>query len=550
MTGRRIFWRGWGFLALSAGSIAFSRPARPATVGISDAIAATPIAYAGKLSVLENPAGSFRVTDYRIADDEELGLFLGGNGSYSGNNTLSWDPTQLSHNVYSTSALNANLQPYLQFQGVTRSRDLSWSIPFSFQWSQSSSETNSDTLFPTNRQGFIPGNMAVNLMAKSSPSMQATWYRGIWQGGLETSLNLDESIVHDSYGDTSMYSATGLPTPQVGYRTVRDQVTEGVGGHLEARLGLGRAVEARWAWNAMELVRDLGRSGCLVKPVSREDMLALSQLLARVGQEMTWDFRDKQLADTRRICRFLLDGGYLRSNDLDAVMRVSDLYLYQSIPRRMGNYAVALAEADFGNSWQKVSMGTTNLATAISQVSGQCSLYDDNVAPGAGLEAGDFHPLSPSWQLDGTARLDYRPYQRLEAPLASVYGQDLLETLDLSLSFIPNTRLSATLSNQASFETRHVEMLGQGPTWTLLESYDDQTFQDGVTLSFSCQMAFYLVATLSGSLSYVNEQRFGPWTATFPQGPSLDAFVAQYLGQPFNNAWTSSANFSLTDRLF
>jgi hypothetical protein len=94
----------------------------------------------------------------------------------------------------------------------------------------------------------------------------------------------------------------------------------------------------------------------------------------------------------------------------------------------------------------------------------------------------------------------------------------------------------------------HVEAQDQDLVpWTPVHTYDDLYFSDTASATYACQLTYYVVASVSANLSYIDEVRSNQWARTLSKGPATNAFEAQY-DQPLNSEWLPSLNFNLTYR--
>jgi hypothetical protein len=530
---------GWARLLFLA-CIFFGRPGYAA--GLLDVDGNTPAA-------LTDPEGNFRIRDYQVHSYRDRGLYLNGNGTVGGSDQAYWDPLGVDHRQIDSPSAVVNLQPLLEVTSVSVPQDLSYNWPLALIWSQADSAYDHDVL-----AGATDNHTTVDMEnslgeATLSPSGSSIWYFGRYQAGLVGSMVLDAK--HSLLQSESTTASTPFGSATAFYSGSQASEIENysASGHVEFRFGVGRSVESRWAWNAIQLARDLSEVGSLLKPMTAEDLQELSGKMSEVGQAFPWDFRSKKRADTKMICDFLVEHDYIKVDDANAVDTVSDVYLDGNLSRPSGAYAVVLGEMQAG-----IAHGEITGHQTINGVYSNTVLYDqqhdfvNKPAPGAGLLAGFFRPLNTEWQANFTGRFDYLPFYRLEGPTSSNQSRHAVGSLGGSVDYAPSTRVTLTLANQASAGSMHVEIQDQQPgPWTPLSTYDDLTVSDTLSLTYSCQLTYYVVGSLSGSLNYLYEARDNPWARTLSTGPATDAFEAQY-DQPFNSQWTPALNFNLAYR--
>jgi hypothetical protein len=355
-----------------------------------------------------------------------------------------------------------------------------------------------------------------------------------------------------SYGENASSNGywrylNGTPTPNYAYSGMNDNVALSASGHLELRGGRGRRIETRWAWNALELERTLAAHGLLLRPLSDEELQGLAEVLAALGAEYAWDFREQRLHDTKALVGYLAPLGLVHADDAAAAVVISDAYLQPANARLRGRELLALVEADDSAWWS----GSDNQSTySWGGSTGSSDQTGAAYAPamGLGLLLTSSRPWTRVWQGDATARFDAYPYRTLAWGAGTeTQSHPVSGALTAKVGCYPSERVSLSLQDQLGGGNARIEHWANS-TW--VEGYDHLALSNSLSLAFSCQLAYLLTTSLSVGWTSNLEYRWQQDYANGPSDPGWLAYRDHYQSQPYNINSTPSLSFNLTDRLF
>jgi hypothetical protein len=505
-------------------------------------------AAAGGLAAADLPPGLpglFSQTTYLLVPYSDSELLFTPSANFSGQATNSWiaDSTGGTYSGGQTNRGNFAFPLIFQSQVTDLQRDLGLKISLDPYFSYSFQSGQQQRWNIPSSQPIRNGDSSDSTLDDSgafAAGLFENWYWGSRQLGWAENLSLNGAF-------TESQAESGHPSRYVGAYGNKSDVVAAE--HLELRAGFGRRVETRWAWNALETVNVLRNAGLLLRPLSDGEMQDLAGLLAQIGSEYAWDFRDQRLRDTHRLWNFLTNLGCLAQSNPESVVVLSDTYLLWTSPRLRGQEALVVAEADDAAArftGYNVQPFLSNYGTPDYF---QSRLFD--VAPGLAVQADWSRPLDRQWQFDAVERLDYRPYQDGgQSPEREATFQNLASNLSLDVGYFPTERLSAVATDIVALNTAQVEDWSMLSGGSLTDSYHAFNFTNTFNLNFTCAYTYLFSVSLSGDAIYGLQSRWASFYAGTGSGPGQNAFNAYFAGQPYNTNWDFGASLSATYRLF
>jgi hypothetical protein len=502
-----------------------------ATAGVS-AVASLPAI------AVENAAPpAFTLMSYHFVPYVNSELVFSPGGFSDGGDSYSNDGPGLSYGFGSNNVSSFDTALTYQRQETNLSRDLSVSIPLSANLFLDSNSSQSYSA----ASGAIPetwgssGSSNNNYGASIVPKYSETWYRNGLQFGLQANLNLNGEFTESDQNGASWSPGQS----NFSYATTWHQGSTDASGHIEARFGTGRRIDTRWAWNALETVQVLKDHGVLLRPLGGDEFQELSALLARLGSEYSWDFREQRLHDTRVLRDFLTALGCVAPDNPDATVILSDTYLLWNSARLRGGDFVALAEID-----DQANLLAGYNVDPFNSPYGTANYFQKwagDPAPGVGIQCDWSRPLDRRWQFDASERLDYRPYQdeSVDGERETAF-QGFLNAGSLDLGFFPSERLEVILSDSITASSSQVQNWSALTGGNLMDSYDSSNFQNTIALTLNCQFTYAFSMSLSAGLISSLQTQWG----SVLTGPGATA------GSPYEANSNYNLNFSVSYRLF
>jgi len=381
-----------------------------------------------------------------------------------------------------------------------------------------------------------------------APSLRWSGYAGPWQAGADLG-GAWSGYYANSRGTDQTWTWSGgawasSPTAQRDFNTILYQGQ----GSAALTLGLGRRRETRWAWNALELSRQLREHGALKRELTDGELQRLAERLARQGSGYAWDFQEQRIRDTKELGAWLAESGAVeRVSSVAAVVLMSEAYLLPVHPRLKGAELLLVADDQAGVTMDHVH----DVEPPDFHFSRPESDFGPRSAdgPGVGLRWAWSRPLSRAWQCDLTQGWRYAPFQGIAANSATataLVGERVLScTTQALISYIPNARWSLSAGASLAYcNGRWEEWTGAGQWRT---AYDQSAWSGGLGLDYQCQLASTLTVTLSASWQ---------WDVAYRSGESFGAagsILDQYLtwqGQPWSYHSSPSLSFTLSRRIF
>lgn len=498
---------------------------------------------------------SFQVKDYRIHDFFERGLTLGLAGQSGHGNTNAWNSGIPSYSFRQGPTSQFSLNPVLQSHRVTQPFEIKLILPMNFSYSQYRRHTESDawsaSRLETDSRGWAWAESAY-------PEVDALWYPDdVWHLGVSSlgDLRGDQWV-----SDTSSQSTSSPPSATLDVTDRRHLENDyySFSTKLVSKAGVGRLIESKSAWKALELVREFERRGVLLKPLTHEDMQKLSGMIANSGQAFLWDARERRLSETRQYHAFFVERGYLPEGSLDGVVALMDMTLaYPNVARLNGKSAFAYMQWDHRSDHASRREGYWKNGIDTDTASSNYNTVTLNEAsPAVGAEVAWASPVSRSWQLGLNSRLYYlsyyqdRAYQDNRGAVLITTLNDISETLRLSVDYLPSTRLVFSWSGTTKVgRSRHE--FGMVPSSFIgFEDYDKSYFSQSNRFSLSWQAAHYVVIQLYGSLFYSREDRSLKVSKMVATSPGVDDFLQRNGYKQYDGGWSSQVGLNLTYRLF
>jgi hypothetical protein len=550
---------GWGWVAVQAvllgvlveGIQAAPDVVAPASSGTAEPVTETVVPLSAAAAVKYSAEGqAFSLMSYRLTPYVEPALILNLNGSATDGFSSYRGFTVGSHDISSQDTGNGSFDADLTYsrQRTDDGQDLRLKAPFLLKW-KTQVLGNTSAFWPASTVSHsedLFNHVESSYLAGVFPSYAHTWYRDGLQVGLQGDLDLSVKDSEWSWNFRSWtYDAAGKHEV-TNFEDYTNFVEGNLSGHGEVRAGSGRRIETRWAWNALETERVLREHGTLLRPLSSDEEQQLAALLSKIGSEVSWDFREQRLHDTRVLWDFLVANGCVAANEPDAAVILSDTYLLGTASRLRGYEALVLAEVDAqatSNYWYyKYSNSSTYPSGPYLSI--------QEPAAGLGLLVAWSRPSSRAWQLDAVERLDYFPHRVRQEALNSYETKTraLSSALTLNLGYFPNERVSLTLSEElklASAQLDHADLYG---SWQ--DSYDDLAVHSFLSLAFNCKLAYAFAASLNVGWAYAADYRQKLSFPNMPTGVNVDAYNAYYNGQPYLASSGPSITASLNYRLF
>jgi hypothetical protein len=443
---------------------------------------------------------------------------------------------------------STNLGLDYRYQASTDAVDATVDLPLTLDWGAgNATETFRNIQNSTTTYNQWAGK-ASHADWSLAPSLQWAGYAGPWQAGAALDASWAGQYANAQGTEQSWIWSGGAwansPTAQRDFNTVLYQGQ----GSAELTLGLGRLRETRWAWNALELQRQLREHGALKRELSPAELQSLAERLARQGSAYAWDFQEQRISQTKELGAWLAESGAVeRVSSVAAVVLMSEAYLLPVQPRLKGAELLLVAD-------DQASLTLDHVHAIEPPDFGQMSSESDfgpqsADGPGLGLRWAWSQPLSQAWQCDLTQGWRYAPYQGIAANSLTATGfvgeQVLSCTTQVLLSYIPNARWSASAGASLAYSNgQWQEWDGTGQWQT---AYGQSAWAGGLGLNYQCQLASTLTVTLAAAWQ---------WDAAYRSGeryPSASPVLGPYLSwqdQPWAFHSIPSLSLTLSRRVF
>lgn len=482
---------------------------------------------------------TFGLMTYQLVPYAESELYLSPAVSFYGqdSSSLSYGSTTDSYNQSSYS--NGDFSAAMNYvRHVTdHNRDLDLSINF-----------NPQVSFSNGSGQFKDWDIATSTVTSGSSDSTSVYYGGFFLPNyLETWYWGNRQLcVQDYFTASGSYTqgSNGIFGAPLGTQT-----NASADDHLEVRAGFGRRVETRWAWDALETVKVLRDNGLLARPLTDMELQDLAGLMARIGSEYNWDFRDQRLHDTRLLWDFFTQRGCVLTSNPDVAVVLSDTYLLWNAARLRGQDAVVVAEVG-----DAVARMTGYNVQPFSSPTGNPDYYFNhwsNPVPGVAVQMDWSRPWRRDWQGDISERLDYRPYQDKAINFArETIDQSVASVLTTNLGYFPSERLSFTVTDTLDLDTARLEDWNDfsGGNWA--DGYNVFNCVDTASVGVNFAFTYLFSLSVTTSLTENLQSRWAAKYAGIATGPGSAAFNANFAGRPYSMLSSYVTAVNLTYRIF
>ncbi|MCB0397269.1 MAG: hypothetical protein KDD36_11475 [Flavobacteriales bacterium] len=297
------------------------------------------------------------------------------------------------------------------------------------------------------------------------------------------------------------------------------------------KLGMGRIERIEDARHAMYIVEELQKAGRISQPVTDEDMLALSHLIAEVKNKRFFDSRHQTIYELEAVDSFLFARNYVPERDARYFATLSDNWTFGGLPQRNCGSRYALATYTGYNVYtEKYSPEDLNKENHTQQIH-------------AGIEYTNEKPWKKKWQstlFTGlyAGSIAYR--ENNTSPLSDLYNRDhktpeISGGIRYSIGLYPSTRTSMHIYSTLY----HMYLTRSGRAYQPNKGAHMTSATAGMNLNYYISPRLRLYA--NAYFEYSHSQAYGlvlPYNNPF----SMNDFYVNHINNAYNNQLRNQFN--------